>query len=135
MGELIWVVAIIAGIVLIGAGLLTSRIRTLAHRVGSFDCRIESGTTVVQGIAHYGVRELYWWRLWSLSPRPARIWNRQELQIQDAEEIEVPGKTGIYRIRCRYRGTELSLQMSLAAFAGLTSWLEAAPPAAHGITA
>lgn len=136
MEPLSWALGVLVALALAVVALFTSRTRTLAHRLGSFDCRIEASThAVVAGIAHYGVDRLYWWRLWSLSPRPARAWVRRDLVILDLEEIEIPGKPGICRVRCHYGETRLDLQMSLAAFAGLTSWLESAPPAEHGISA
>ena len=136
MSVLGWVLLSLVGAVLLVVLLVSSRIRTLTRRVGSFDCRLPLSDTVpdrVQaGIAQYGVGRLDWWRFWSLSIRPAKTWLRSELVILGREPIVVGGRSGIYLVRCRYRGEDLKLQMSVAAYAGLTSWLEAAPPASHG---
>ncbi len=136
MSFLSWVLLSLGGVVLLAALLVTSRIRTLTGRVGSFDCRlpVAEGTNdrVTAGIAQYGVGRLDWWRFWSLSVRPARSWQRSELVIVGRETITVGGRTGIYLVRCEYRGASLHLQMSTAAYAGLTSWLESAPPVSHG---
>lgn len=132
-----WVLLTLVGAVLLVALLLSSRIRTLTRRVGSFDCRLPVGDgtandRVAAGIAQYGVGRLDWWRFWSLSIKPARSWNRSELVVLDRELIEMGGRTGIYLVRCECNGKEVRLQMSVAAYAGLTSWLEAAPPVSHG---
>lgn len=124
------------GAVLLLVVLLASRLRTLTRRVGSFDCRLPVADDVPDrvraGIAQYGVGRLDWWRFWSLSPRPAKSWQRSELVIVTRTEVTIPGRTGIYLVRCAYRGEDLEMQMSMDAYAGLRSWLEAAPPASHG---
>ncbi len=136
MSVLHWVLVSLGVVILLFALLLASRMRTLIRRVGSFDCRlpVADGTNdrVRAGIAQYGVGRLDWWRFWSLSVRPARSWQRSELIILGRDPIVVGGRTGIYLVRCQHRGADLQLQMSTAAYAGLTSWLEAAPPSSHG---
>ena len=122
--------ALLAGLVVLGLG--ASRLSTLSGRVGSFVCGARpvapAGAVVVAGIAQYGAGRLDWWRAWSLSPRPARSWHRTELEVVGRSPLAVPGRPGLYLVHCRYRGVDFALTMSPEAYAGLTSWLEAAPP-------
>ena len=132
MDTLGWVLLSLAGVVMLAAVLVSSRIKTLTRRVGSFDCRLPISPAtpdrVTAGIAQYGVGRIDWWRFWSLSVRPAHTWQREDLVVMSREIVHIPGRTGIYLVCCTYRGIPLELQMSVAAYAGLTSWLEAAPP-------
>jgi hypothetical protein len=119
----------VAGLVL-AAG--ASRLRTLSHRVGSFPCHARPAgnpaATFTLGIAHYAVGRIDWYRCWSLAPRPARTWRRDRLVVTGRVPLDHAGQTDQYLVRCRYDGTDFELSMSTAAYAGLASWLEAAPP-------
>lgn len=132
-----WVTAALALLGVLVAVLATSRLRTLTRRVGSFDCAVRhpgrTSGALTPGIAHYGVGRLDWWRVRSLSPRPARTWLRDDLRVVD-RELAGPGSDDLV-VHCWYAGDPLDLEMSPAAYAGLTSWLEAAPPRPHGIVA
>ncbi|WP_311836147.1 DUF2550 domain-containing protein [Cellulomonas fimi] len=118
--------------VVVTFGLGASRLRTLSGRVGSFVCAARPaqppGGAWSAGIAQYGAGRLDWWRSWSLSPRPARSWERSELEVLGRDSMEAAGRPDLYLVRCRHRDAELELTMSPGAYAGLTSWLEAAPP-------
>ncbi len=109
-----------------------SRLTTLSGRVGSFVCGARpvapAGAAVVAGIAQYGAGRLDWWRAWSLSPRPARSWRRSELELISRAPLLVQGRPDLYLVHCRYHEVDFALTMSPEAYAGLTSWLEAAPP-------
>ncbi|RYV50680.1 DUF2550 family protein [Pengzhenrongella frigida] len=130
------IVAVGLGLALLGVvailGLGASRLSTLSGRVGSFVCGARpvspAGGAVVAGIAQYGAGRLDWWRAWSLSPRPTRTWRRAELEVIARSLLAVPGRPDLYLVQCRYREAEFALTMSPEAYAGLTSWLEAAPP-------
>jgi hypothetical protein len=132
-----WIFAILAALVLVVAFFVASRLRSLGHRVGSFECSVvpvgPSHPAPVKGIAHYGVGRLDWWRRWSLSPRPAESWSRGALEVVSRDLVE--GDDEQYVVRCSYQGDELVLIMSVQAYAGLTSWLESAPPSSHGAVA
>lgn len=136
------VLAAVVGIVVLGL----ARLRTLNRRVSAFACGERLlGTTGaagelvhigepgpwVAGIAQYGAGRLIWWRIWSLSPRPARTWRRTELQVLDRRPMSDEGRPDIFRVRCRHQGAEFELAMSPDAYAGLMSWLESAPPRAR----
>lgn len=122
---------LLAVLVVVGVGAL--RLRALAHRVGSFECGArsagaENGSWTL-GIAHYGVGRIDWWRSWSLSLRPARSWSRHDLVITGREPLDgADARSDSYLVRCRYHGQDFELTMSRAAYEGLASWLEAAPP-------
>ncbi|KAJ8144919.1 hypothetical protein OY671_001980 [Metschnikowia pulcherrima] len=116
-------------LVAIGSGVWRSR--ASSHRVGSFECGARRagapGAPWVAGIAHYGVGRIDWWRSWSVSSRPARTWSRYDLVIAGREPLAGEA-SDTYLVRCRYRGQDFELTMSRAAYEGLASWSEAAPP-------
>jgi hypothetical protein len=122
------VLVVLALVVTAGA----SRLRTLSRRVGSFPCSARPAgnphAAWSLGIAHYAVGRIEWWRCWSLAPRPTRTWLREELTITGRVPLDQAGHQDEYLVRCRYEGTDFELTMSSGAYAGLTSWLEAAPP-------
>lgn len=136
------VVAVAIGIVVLGL----ARLRTLNRRVSAFVCGERPVGTPgspggpaasgeprswAAGIAQYGAGRLIWWRIWSLSPRPAHTWRRTELQVLDRRPLSDEGRPDIFRVRCRHQGAEFELAMSPDAYAGLMSWLESAPPRAR----
>jgi hypothetical protein len=111
-------------------GLWLSRTHTLGHRVGSFRCasgRAEGGPWSA-GVAQYGSEHLYWWRRWSLAPRPRARWNRSGFAILErhVHDLQLPG-TRVLRVTCDCDGERFWLLMSPEAYAGLTSWIEATP--------
>ena len=128
--------------VLVGLGL--TRVHSLNRRVGSFACAARpilaqgsdgvratpgpEAPTWSQGVAHYGVGRLDWWRIWSLSPRPAQVWDRSDLVVLGRRGMEAVGRPDLFEVRCRHRGSEFELAMSRDAYAGMMSWLESAPP-------
>ncbi|WP_402466531.1 DUF2550 domain-containing protein [Isoptericola aurantiacus] len=122
------VVLVLALVLVAGA----SRLRTLSHRVGSFQCSARAGSrpdaSWSVGIAQYGVGRIDWWRCWSLAPRPARTWQRDRLAITGRAPLDQAGQPDQYLVRCRYDGVDFELTMSSGAYAGLASWLESAPP-------
>ncbi|GAA2727217.1 DUF2550 domain-containing protein [Cellulomonas aerilata] len=121
------VVAVFVVVVLLGA----SRLRTLSGRVGSFLCsgrRAQPGAPWNAGIAHYGAGRIDWWRSWSLAPRPARSWRREDIEVVSRAPVAGSTDPDLVLVRCRHRGTDYEVTMSRDALAGLTAWLEAAPP-------
>ncbi|QAY68810.1 DUF2550 domain-containing protein [Xylanimonas protaetiae] len=125
---LLVVLAIAALVLAAGA----SRLHSLSRRVGSFTCNARAaGAPAVPftlGIAHYAVGRIEWYRCWSLSWRPARTWVRDRLSVTGRVPLEQAGQADQYLVRCRYDDVDFELSMSTAAYAGLASWLEAAPP-------
>jgi hypothetical protein len=84
------------------------------------------------GIGRYGGDRLEWYRVFTLSPRPARILPRGALEVshqrrpEGAESLLV--QAGAVIIDCRFRGDEVQLAMSSEAVTGFMSWLESSPP-------
>lgn len=113
-----------------GVGLWLSRTHTLGHRVGSFRCAFggAEGGPWRAGVAQYGSEHLYWWRRWSLAPRPGHRWDRAGFAIvaRQVHDLQLPG-TRVLRVTCESDGRQFWLLMSPEAYAGLTSWIEATP--------
>jgi len=109
-----------------------SRLRTLSGRVGSFVCGARpahpANSPAVAGIAQYGAGRLDWWRSWSLDPRPAHSWQRTKFLVTGHEPLSVPGRPDLFLVQCQHLGVDFELTMAPEAYAGLTSWLESAPP-------
>lgn len=121
---------LVALVLLLG---LISRQRQLTHRVGAFGCRYvadpETPLLAVPGVAGYGTGRLDWWRLVSLSARPARTWSRDRLKVVGSQELGDVDDRGrpLLVVRCRHDTEEFALTMTTQAYAGLVSWLEARP--------
>ncbi|RPF20173.1 DUF2550 domain-containing protein [Myceligenerans xiligouense] len=129
MPGVVWIaLAIVAAIALV-LGVGASRLHTLSRRVGSFSCnaRAAGQDSWTAGIAQYAVGRIEWWRCWSLSPRPARTWYRERLELVGREEFDGDGPVH-YLVRCRYDGLDFELDLDSGDYFGLASWLEAAPP-------
>ncbi len=137
MPTLVIVALLVVGVaVLAVGGLWWSRTHTLARRVGSFGCLLQqaAGGPTSRGVAQYGTSRLYWWRHWSLAPRPAVRWERSGLTVLD--RAPHPADEHWFVVRCRAAAAdtgsrrdtvEFTLEMSREAYAGLTSWIEATP--------
>jgi hypothetical protein len=125
LGAVVLAVMVVA---LLGA----SRLRALSGRVGSFLCSgrpVEPGGRAWSaGIANYGAGRIDWYRSWSLAPRPAHSWRREDIEVTGRVPVTGSSDPDLVLVRCRYQGTDYELTMSGDAFAGLTAWLEAAPP-------
>ena len=127
--------AVLAAVVLtllVTAVLGVSRLRVLSSRIGSFQCGARAvgdpAASWTAGIAHYGAGRIDWWRAWSLAPRPARSWCRSELHVVSRSPFVAAGGVDELVVRCADGDGEFELTMTADAFAGLTAWLEAAPP-------
>jgi hypothetical protein len=119
-------------------GLYISRQRTLSRRVASFTCLLNVGETVGRmwqpGVAQYGRDRLMWWRTLSLSPRPARVWSRSELRLEERNPAGQEDEDGrpMLLVRCRHGSDVFQIMVSAPAYAGLLSWLESAPGETQG---
>lgn len=132
------VVASSLAVAVVVAGLWFSRTRTLSRRVGSFSCLLvelhRHESSPARGVGQYGSMTLYWWRRYSIVPRPARVWSRSSIEVLERTVLPlVPGRPQAVVARCRVAPSsggpprEITLQMSADAYAGFTSWLEATP--------
>lgn len=143
MGSLViplWIVTAIATVLLLVVAAFTARRLTLARAVGSFDCsllrmRADGAGSWVSGVASYGTGELRWYRLFSLSPRPAQVWRRTALRVK---EFRTPERGEVFAVlpgavvvTCQLDDQDLHLAMGRDAYNGFASWVEAAPPGQH----
>lgn len=84
------------------------------------------------GVGWYGGDELSWYRVFSLSPRPARVLVRSELEVVERREpsqrdaIVLPRGTTILACQTSHRLEQVA--MSAGAVTGLLSWLQSQPP-------
>ncbi len=123
-------------VVLFGIGLVVRR-RLLARHGGTFELsfRVRSskaGRGWLLGLGRYAGDTLEWFRIFSLSPRPKRVWARDLLEYAGrrspagAEEMSL--YDGHVVASCQYDGEPLEIAMSEASLTGFQSWLEAGPP-------
>jgi hypothetical protein len=109
----------------------------LTRQGGTFDCSLRretgrSGGSWVPGVARYESDRLDWFRIFTLSPRPARSLTRTRLVIIERREPEGPEGysllTGHVIVRCAYGAATLELSMGEPSYTGFATWLESAPP-------
>lgn len=128
---LVLLLALLYGICLI------VRRRLLARHGGTFElsCRVRTehpGRGWLLGIGRYSGQSLEWFRIFSLSPRPKRVWARDLLDYSGrrapagAEEMSL--YDGHVVASCHYDGQPLEIAMSEASLTGFQSWLESGPP-------
>jgi hypothetical protein len=131
----------ISGIVLLllvayGVGLVLRR-RILARHGGTFELshRLRAdadGRGWVLGMGRYSGEKLEWFRIFTLWPKPKRVWYREQLSYDGRRETMGAEPASLYPdhvvIRCGSRAGEVELAMSLASLTGFQAWLEAKPP-------
>ena len=122
---------------LVGLGLLALRRRFITRRGGTFDCSLRlkegaHGKGWVLGIGRYDDDKFEWYRVFSYSTRPRRVYVRRELQVLDNREptgVEVFSLlAGAIVVRCRNSEGPLELAMDRDSLTGFLSWVESAPP-------
>jgi hypothetical protein len=125
-------------VLLYGIALIVRR-RVLARHGGTFELshRVRSdkaGRGWVLGLGRYTPTSLEWFRIFSISPRPKRVWDRADLDYigrRDAGGVE---QLSLYPdhvvITCRSRDGNVELALSQEALMGFQAWLEASPPSA-----
>src|SRR5690625_7614594 len=101
--ETLWpVLSVVCLLVVVGAIAFVARIRSLSARVGSFSCALRRAARPAiweQGIAHYCVDRIDWYRPAPISFRPTHSWSRGDMALVAREPI--PESDGL-------RGGELS---------------------------
>lgn len=138
MGDLQLPLVVVGGVLLAALAvivLVILRRLVLAQLAASFDCAVRLGSGPhgwSAGVARYGADRIDWFRVFSLSARPSRTFHRRRLSLvgcpPSREQVVVGEETGIRVVTCRYEGVDLDLAMTVDAFTGLSSWLEASPP-------
>jgi len=123
-------------VLLYGLALIVRR-RVLSRHGGTFELshRVRSdraGRGWVLGLGRYSGESLEWFRIFSLSPRPKRAWQREGLVHDSRREADGHEQMSLYPdhvvISCRTRTGEVELAMSPASLTGFQAWLEARPP-------
>lgn len=121
---------------LYGISLIVRR-RVLARHGGTFELsyRVRAehpGRGWLLGIGRYSGQSLEWFRIFSLSPRPKRVWARDLLEYSGRRAPAGPEEMSLYDghvvAACHYDGQALEIAMSESALTGFQSWLESGPP-------
>lgn len=118
---------------------LVVRRRLLARHGGTFELShrvrpTRAGRGWLLGIGRYSGERLEWFRIFSLSPRPKRTWDRSQLTFLVRREPEGAEEHALYPdhlvVELGSREGVIELAMSPESFTGFQSWLEARPPGA-----
>jgi hypothetical protein len=89
------------------------------------------------GIGRYSGESLEWFRIFSLSPRPKRVWQRFDMEYVGrrrpigSEQVSLFAGNTI--VSCLTAAGEVELAMSESSLMGFQSWLEAMPPGSRGV--
>jgi hypothetical protein len=127
-------------LLVVGYGLsLVVRRRYLSRHGGTFELsyRVRAdrdGRGWVLGLGRYSGDQLEWFRIFSLSPRPRRVWARRTLTFSGRREARGAEQMSLYAdhvvIRCATAHGEVEMAMSPSSLMGFQSWLESGPPGA-----
>lgn len=85
------------------------------------------------GLVRYGASGLEWFTLTGISLRPARVWERTQLEFNAVRPLE-PGERpevlipGAMKVDGIHRGSHFELALAQAQYTAVRSWLEASPP-------
>ena len=129
MGHPVWTAAGAAAlVVLVLTGVFIVRLRYLAGRVGSFECALQrpGGMAWTSGLALFTDNSLRWYRLVSVSPRPAAHWARETIELGQAVRRFEDGK--VLEVPCTIAGQRYKLAMHEASHSALVAWMESAAP-------
>ncbi len=119
-----------------GLALIVRR-RILSRHGGTFELShrlrtSQSGRGWVVGLGRYQRDELQWFRIFSLSPRPRRVWLRSKLTCSSTRPPSGAEQRSLYAgnvvVCCTAADLQCELAMSEASLTGFQSWLEAGPP-------
>lgn len=108
------------------------RRQLLLRGIGAVEMSIKVQLRWSVGVGWYGGEELSWYRVFSLSPRPAKVFVRGRVEVLErvpaTERDAIVLPRGSTVLRCRTGQRTEDIAMSAGAANGLLSWLEAAPP-------
>lgn len=136
--DLLDAVGLVVLLVLLYGFLLVARRRVLSRNGGTFELshrtrpHEEPGRGWLLGLGRYSGEELEWFRIFTLSPRPKRSWNRAWLSYVGARQPEGLERTVLYPdhlvVECESPQGLVELAMSRESLTGFQAWLEARPP-------
>ncbi|MPZ62252.1 MAG: DUF2550 family protein [Propionibacteriales bacterium] len=119
------------------AAWLVIRRRWVGRHGGTFDLCVRvrprrAGRGWVLGMGRYHEDDLEWFRIFSLSMRPKRVFHRPSFEVVDRRGPEGREVFALYDdaivVDCRVNGGSVQLALSEDALTGMLAWLEAAPP-------
>ena len=137
------VLALVAFLVLALVTLALRR-RWLARQGGTFECSLRLRSTApgsgwALGVARYNDENLEWFRFFSVSHAPRKIFLRHDVNVLESREPTEVEAMSLYAgqriVRIETNGVRQEtweLAMSAGSLTGLLSWLEAAPPGVVG---
>lgn len=123
-------------VLLVGVALLVRR-RFISRSGGTFELshRVRDGQPGrgwVLGVGRYTGETLEWFRIFSLSPQPTRVWSRDQISYEGHRVPEGPEAAALYAdhviVSCRTPDGETELAMSGSSLMGFQSWMESGPP-------
>ena len=126
-------------VVLLGVALVVRR-RSLSRHGGTFELsyRVRApgpGRGWLLGLGRYAGDRLEWFRIFSLSPRPKRVWARQTLSYVGRREPEGVEQLSLYPghvvIICDTPAGDVEFALGSSSLMGFQSWLEGGPPGAQ----
>jgi hypothetical protein len=121
---------------------LIIRRRILARNGGTFELSYRARSTKVGrgwvlGIGRYTGESLEWFRIFSLSPRPKRVWHRFDTEYAGRRGPIGGEQVSLFadntNVSCISASGEVELAMSESTLMGFPSWLEAMPPGSRGV--
>lgn len=119
-----------------GVALIVRR-RALSRNGGTFELSHRAhadrpGRGWVLGLGRYTGDSLEWFRIFSLSPRPSHVWEREKISYSAQRRAEGPEQLSLYAdhvvVSCATADGTIELAMSRASLTGFQAWLEAGPP-------
>jgi hypothetical protein len=123
-------------VLLLGVVLIVRR-RWLSRNGGTFELSYRArasapGRGWLLGLGRDAGDSLEWFRIFSLSPRPKRVWPRQTLNFVGRRDPEGVEQLSLYPghvvISCDTPTGVVELALGSSSLTGFQSWLEAAPP-------
>lgn len=131
------VVGLVLALVLLAGVALLVRRRLISRSVGTFELShrlrgARPGRGWVLGVGRYTGEKLEWFRVFSLSPRPKCVWQRDEIAYEGRRAQQGNESGALYSdhvvVVCRTPSGELELAMSESSLMGFQSWVESGPP-------
>ena len=136
------VVGALLGLVLLYGIALVVRRRVLERHGGTFELSYRArasrpGRGWLLGVGRYQGEVLEWFRMFSLSVRPKRSWDRADLEYTGRRDPAGPEAISLYAdhvvVTCSSPRGPIELAMSPESLTGFQSWLEAMPPGSRGV--